>query len=167
MKKMRILNKKSDIEKCENETSIHLTFRPSQKDIYNILLLNPNLKTIEIRKIFEKTLPDSLKLHLRKRKISLTTGSIQGCRTDLFHGQVETVEDEKTEKPIEDEEIENFMYFNQLISQKELITILKGNPELKTIQFAEHCEKSISQIMLNLCEFQNIEVRFQNISNPF
>ncbi len=81
--KIKIVNSKDEIEGTNNEKYIHTTFRPSDKDFFNIILLNPHIKLIQIPKSHFKTISKDMKQLLKMKKIALLAGNVWGHRSDI------------------------------------------------------------------------------------
>ncbi|MDF1531474.1 MAG: DUF1699 family protein [ANME-2 cluster archaeon] len=82
--KIRVVSSKDEIDTLdEKEEMIHLTFRPSNKDIMVLASKCSNLKAIHIAGSFMKTVSDSTRMFLEMKQISLLEGDVWGHRKDI------------------------------------------------------------------------------------
>ena len=82
--KIRVVSSKDEIDTLdENEEMIHLTFRPSNKDIMILVNMCPNLKAIHVASSFMKTISDSTRMFLKMQNIALLEGDVWGHRKDI------------------------------------------------------------------------------------
>ena len=82
--RIRVVSSKEEIESLsKGEKIIHLTFRPSDKDIFALVHKCPEVKAIHIPGSYMKTISDSIKMLLNMQNISLLEGDIWGHRTDI------------------------------------------------------------------------------------
>ncbi|MBW6517819.1 MAG: DUF1699 family protein [ANME-2 cluster archaeon] len=82
--KIRVVSSKDEIDTLdEKEEMIHLTFRPSNKDIMVLANKCSNLKAIHIAGSFMKTVSESTRMFLEMKQISLLEGDVWGHRKDI------------------------------------------------------------------------------------
>jgi len=82
--KIKIVSSKEEIETLKSSDKIvHLAFRPSNKDIFNIISSCPGLKAIHIPGSYKKTLSGSVLMLLSMQSIELLEGDVWGHRKDL------------------------------------------------------------------------------------
>ncbi|MCL7415229.1 MAG: DUF1699 family protein [ANME-2 cluster archaeon] len=82
--KIRVVSSKDEIDTLdEKEEMIHLTFRPSNKDIMILANKCSKLKAIHIAGSFMKTVSESTKMFLEMKNISLLEGDVWGHRKDI------------------------------------------------------------------------------------
>lgn len=82
--KIRVVSSKDEIDTLdEKEEMIHLTFRPSNKDIMILANMCSNLKAIHIAGSFMKTVSESTRMFLEMKNISLLEGDVWGHRKDI------------------------------------------------------------------------------------
>ena len=82
--KIKIVSSKEEIETLNPaEEIIHLAFRPSNKDIFNLVLICSELKAIHIPSSYKKTLSESIKMFLAMQNIALLEGDVWGHRKDI------------------------------------------------------------------------------------
>jgi len=82
--KMRIISSKNEIAEVKpNEEVVHLTFRPSNKDIFQILTKCPDLQAVHIPESYYNTVSKTVKLYLDMQNISLIKGDVWGHRKDI------------------------------------------------------------------------------------
>jgi hypothetical protein len=82
--KIRVVSSKDEIDSLDTEEEmVHLTFRPSNKDIMILVNKCPNLKAIHVASSFMKTISESTKMFLKMQDISLLEGDVWGHRKDI------------------------------------------------------------------------------------
>lgn len=83
--KIRIVSSKDEIEtlKSADDEIVHLAFRPSNKDIFSLVLLCPSVKAIHIPGSYKKTLSESIQMFLAMQNIALLEGDVWGHRKDI------------------------------------------------------------------------------------
>ncbi len=82
--KIRVVSSKDEIDSLNiNEEMVHLTFRPSNKDIMILVNKCPNLKAIHVASSFMKTISESTKMFLKMQDIDLLEGDVWGHRKDI------------------------------------------------------------------------------------
>lgn len=82
--RIRVVSSKEEIESLsKDEKIIHLTFRPSDKDIFALVQKCPEVKAIHIPSSYMKTISNSIKMLLNMQGISLLEGDMWGHRTDI------------------------------------------------------------------------------------
>lgn len=82
--KIRVVSSKDEIDSLDiEEEMVHLTFRPSNKDIMILVNKCPNLKAIHVASSFMKTISGSTKMFLKMQDISLLEGDVWGHRKDI------------------------------------------------------------------------------------
>ncbi|MFA4936144.1 MAG: DUF1699 family protein [Candidatus Methanoperedens sp.] len=82
--RIKVVSSKEEIEslsKCEK--IIHITFRPSDKDIFGLVKSCPEVKAIHIPSSYMKSVSGSTKMLLEMQSIALLEGDIWGHRTDI------------------------------------------------------------------------------------
>ncbi len=108
--KMRLVSSRDEIDSLsKSEKIIHLTFRPSNKDIFALIQKCPDVKAIHMPASYIKTISDSSKLLLNMQGISLLEGDVWGHRKDINEYYeikkeiFDTIEELKTDGLSEDE----------------------------------------------------------------
>jgi hypothetical protein len=82
--KMRIVSTKNEIDGLgSKETVVHLAFRPSNKDIFDIVKKCPKLKGLHIPESYHKTVSASARSLLEMQNITLIKGDVWGHRKDI------------------------------------------------------------------------------------
>jgi Protein of unknown function (DUF1699). len=82
--KIKIVSSKEEIETLKpSDKIVHLAFRPSNKDIFNMISLCPGLKAIHIPGSYKKTLSGSVLMLLSMQNVELLEGDVWGHRKDL------------------------------------------------------------------------------------
>lgn len=67
----------------ENEEIVHFAFRPSMKDILEVLSTCSQLKVIQVPKSYNNTISKSLKNLFELKGIILSENDVWGHRTDM------------------------------------------------------------------------------------
>ncbi len=67
----------------ENEENVHFCFRPSEKNIFDVIQKCPKLKRIQLPSSYHKTISNTTKMFLKMKNIKLIVGDIWGHRTDI------------------------------------------------------------------------------------
>lgn len=82
--KLRVVSSKEEIEILnESEEFIHLAFRPSNKDIFKLIVRCPNVKAIHVPSSYKKTISGSVQMYLSMQDIALLEGDVWGHRKDI------------------------------------------------------------------------------------
>lgn len=82
--KMRIVSTKEEIGGLgSKEVVVHLAFRPSNKDIFDIVKKCPKLKGLHIPESYLKTVSASARSLLEMQNITLIKGDVWGHRKDI------------------------------------------------------------------------------------
>ncbi len=108
--KIRVVSSKDEIDSLsKNEKMVHLAFRPSNKDIFDLMQKCPEVKAIHIPASYSKTISESTKMLLNMQGVSLLEGDVWGHRKDIneyyeIKREVfDAIEELKTEGLSEDE----------------------------------------------------------------
>lgn len=81
---VRVIGHKSEIEGVNaNETNVHITFRPSGKDILKLIETCPKIKLIHVSPSHMRSISRSFKELLRLKGIELVEGNVWGHRSDI------------------------------------------------------------------------------------
>lgn len=76
--RMKALRNRGDIESVtENDEYLYMGFRPSSKDLLNIVKTAPNLKVIYVPKSYFKTLSKSMVMMLDMKEIQVKAEGVQ------------------------------------------------------------------------------------------
>ncbi len=82
--KIRVVSSKEEIDTLGNEEEIvHLAFRPSNKDIFSLVIKCPNVKALHIPSSYKRTISGSAKMYLSMQGIDLLEGDVWGHRKDI------------------------------------------------------------------------------------
>ncbi len=82
--RIRVVSSKEEISSLgAGEKIIHLAFRPSNKDIFALVLSCPNVKAIHIPSSYIKTISNSTKMFLDMQGVALLEGDVWGHRKDI------------------------------------------------------------------------------------
>ncbi|ADI74871.1 Protein of unknown function DUF1699 [Methanohalobium evestigatum Z-7303] len=82
--KIRVVSSKEEIENVdESEEIVHMAFRPSNTDIFSLVMRCPNLKALHIPSSYKRTISSSAKMFLEMQGISLLEGDVWGHRKDI------------------------------------------------------------------------------------
>ena len=83
--RIRVINSKNEVNTLDrNEEIVHLAFRPSNKDILDMVQSCPNLKAIHIPRSYEKTVSNSVYMLLEMKKITLLNGDGFGQKSNII-----------------------------------------------------------------------------------
>jgi hypothetical protein len=66
-----------------NERIVHLTFRPSNTDIFGLVETCPKIEVIQLPKSYMATVSKSIEMFLGMQRIQLIEGDVWGNRTDI------------------------------------------------------------------------------------
>lgn len=82
--KIRVVSSKEEISTLGNdEEMIHLAFRPSNKDIFQLVQKCKHLKAIHVPTSYKKTISNSTLMFLEMQGIALLEGDVWGHRKDI------------------------------------------------------------------------------------
>lgn len=82
--KIRVVSSKEEIKTLsENEEIVHLAFRPSNTDIFELVKKCPSVKALHIPSSYKKTISKSAKMYLEMQDINLLEGDVWGHRKDI------------------------------------------------------------------------------------
>lgn len=82
--KIRVVSSKDEINTLStDEEIIHLAFRPSNKDIFELVQTCPEMKALHIPGSYKKTVSKSILLFLDMQNIKLLEGDVWGHRKDI------------------------------------------------------------------------------------
>jgi hypothetical protein len=81
--KIRVVSSKDEIPTIGDEEIAHITFRPSNKDIFTLVKTCPKLKAIHIPTSYTKTISKSTLMFLEMQNIALLEGDVWGHRKDI------------------------------------------------------------------------------------
>ncbi|MDD3042186.1 MAG: DUF1699 family protein [Methanosarcinaceae archaeon] len=82
--KIRVVSSKEEIGTLkESEEIVHLAFRPSNKDIFKLIISCPNVKAVHIPSSYKKTISSSAQMYLSMEGIALLEGDVWGHRKDI------------------------------------------------------------------------------------
>lgn len=80
----RIIGSEDDLKDIEGkEENVHFCFRPSEKNIFELVTKSPKLKRIQLPSSYHKTISNTTKTLLKMKNIKLMKGDIWGHRTDI------------------------------------------------------------------------------------
>ncbi len=82
--KIRVVSSKEEINTLnEDEEIVHLAFRPSNTDIFTLVLKCPKVKALHIPSSYKRTISSSAKMYLEMQEIDLLEGDVWGHRKDI------------------------------------------------------------------------------------
>ncbi len=82
--RIRVVSSKEEIGSLDKgEKIIHLAFRPSNKDIFDLVRSCPNVKAIHIPSSYIRTISSSTSMFLDMQGIDLLEGDVWGHRKDI------------------------------------------------------------------------------------
>jgi len=89
--KIRIINSKDEVPLLDqNETIIHIAFRPSNQDLLDIIENCPRIRAIQIPSSYYKCASKAARQLLKMWNIKLLEGTVWGYRTDIYkHYEIE------------------------------------------------------------------------------
>ncbi len=83
--KIRLLNSKNEIEKLKTEDEIvHLSFRPSNTDLMEIVKRCKNIKAVQIPDSYKGTLSRTAIRFLELQGVELLTGSLKSAYVEKY-----------------------------------------------------------------------------------
>ena len=81
---IRVISSKGEISKLNpNERVVHLAFRPSNKDILELVEACPKIEVIQLPQSYRRTISKSIEMFLEMQRIQLIEGEIAGHRKDI------------------------------------------------------------------------------------
>ena len=82
--KIRVVSSREEISTLNpNERIIHLAFRPSNKDILELVEACPKIEVLQLPKSYMATVSKSIEMFLEMKRIQLVEGDVWGHRKDL------------------------------------------------------------------------------------
>jgi len=82
--KIKIVSSKEEIKTLKpSDKLVHLAFRPSNKDIFDMISLCSGLEAIHIPESYRKTLSGSVLMLLSMQNVELLVGDVWGHRKDI------------------------------------------------------------------------------------
>ncbi len=82
--RIRVVSSKEEINSLgKGEKIIHLAFRPSNKDIFALVRVCPNMRAIHVPGSYIRTISNSTRMFLDMQGISLLKGDVWGHRKDI------------------------------------------------------------------------------------
>jgi hypothetical protein len=82
--KIRVVSSREEINELNpNEKVIHLAFRPSNKDIFNLVQTCTKVEVIQIPSSYRRTVSKSIEMFLQMQNIKLVEGDVWGHRKDI------------------------------------------------------------------------------------
>ncbi len=80
----RIIGSEEDLKDLDtNEENVHFCFRPSEKNIFDLVQKSPKLKRLQLPSSYQKTISNTTKTFLKMKNVKLVIGDIWGHRTDI------------------------------------------------------------------------------------
>jgi hypothetical protein len=81
---IRVISSRGEISKLNpNERIVHMAFRPSNKDIFELVDSCPKIEVIQLPQSYRRTISKSIKMFLDMQRIQLIEGDVLGHRKDL------------------------------------------------------------------------------------
>jgi hypothetical protein len=81
--RIKVISSKEEIPTIKHEKIVHMSFRPSSKDVFALVKTCPGLKGIHIPASYTKTISKSTLMFLEMHNITLMEGDIWGHRKDI------------------------------------------------------------------------------------
>jgi len=123
--KIRVVSSREEISTLNpNERIVHLTFRPSNKDIFELAESCPRIEVVQLPKSYMATVSNSIKMFFQMQRIQLIEGDIWGHRKDIneYYAVPSSVIEHIKEMKIEGKSIEEI--------EKQISGESKLNPEM-------------------------------------
>ncbi|MCE8422435.1 MAG: DUF1699 family protein [Candidatus Methanoperedens sp.] len=80
----RIIGSEEDLSDLDAvEENVHFCFRPSEKNVFDVVKSCPKLKRIQLPLSYQKTISNTTKIFLKMKNVKLIVGDIWGHRTDI------------------------------------------------------------------------------------
>ncbi|WP_135605126.1 DUF1699 family protein [Methanococcoides sp. NM1] len=129
--KIRVVSKRDEIQNLDTgEKVIHLAFRPSNEDIFNLIKRCKNVEVIQIPTSYRRTVSKSIEMFLDMQKIKLVEGDVWGHRKDINEyysispAIIEKIKDMKSEGIADDDIAEKLSREGKL--NKEMLLYILG-----------------------------------------
>jgi hypothetical protein len=82
--KIRVVSSREEINELNpNEKVIHLAFRPSNKDIFNLVQTCTKVEVIQIPSSYRRTVSKSIEMFMQMQNIKLVEGDVWGHRKEI------------------------------------------------------------------------------------
>ncbi|HJH29161.1 MAG TPA: DUF1699 family protein [Methanosarcinaceae archaeon] len=82
--KIRVVSSREEISSLDqNETVIHLAFRPSNTDIFTLVQTCPKVEVIQLPGSYRRTVSKSIEMFIDMQNIKLIEGDVWGHRKDI------------------------------------------------------------------------------------
>ena len=82
--KIRVVSSREEIFTLDpNERVVHVTFRPSNKEIFTLVETCPKIEVVQLPKSYHKTISKSVEMFLKMQEIQLIEGDVWGHRKDI------------------------------------------------------------------------------------
>ncbi len=82
--RIRVVSSRDEINSLgKGEKIVHLAFRPSNKDIFTLIQVCPDVRAIHIPGSYIKTISNSTKMFLEMQGVALLEGDVWGHRKDI------------------------------------------------------------------------------------
>jgi hypothetical protein len=123
--KIRVVSSREEILTLNpQERIVHLAFRPSNKDIFELVEACPKIEAIQLPKSYLNTVSKSIGMFLKMQRIQLLQGDVWGHRKDIdeYYNVPSSVFTEIREMKHEGKSIEDI--------EKEVSKKSKINPEM-------------------------------------
>ncbi|AKB18453.1 MULTISPECIES: DUF1699 family protein [unclassified Methanosarcina] len=82
--RIRVVSSREEIFTLNpNERLVHLAFRPSNKDIFELVETCPKIEVIQLPKSYMRTVSKSIEMFLEMQRVQLIEGDVWGHRKDI------------------------------------------------------------------------------------
>jgi hypothetical protein len=82
--KIRVISSRGEISKLNpSEHVVHVAFRPSNKDFFELVETCPKIEVIQLPPSYRRTISKSIKMFLEMQRIQLIEGEVLGHRKDI------------------------------------------------------------------------------------
>jgi hypothetical protein len=108
--KIRVVSSREEISTLNpNERIVHLAFRPSNKDIFELVETCPKIEVIQLPKSYMATLSKSIEMFLKMQRMQIIEGDVWGHRKDIneYYAVPSSVIDKIKEMKIEGKSAED------------------------------------------------------------
>jgi hypothetical protein len=81
---IRVISSRGEISKLNpGERIVHMAFRPSSKDIFELIETCPKIEVIQLPHSYRRTVSKSIEMFLEMQRIQLVEGEVGGHRKDI------------------------------------------------------------------------------------
>jgi hypothetical protein len=82
--RIRVVSSRDEISTLNpGERLVHLAFRPSNKDIFELVETCPKIEVVQLPKSYRRTVSQSIEMFLEMQRVQLLEGDVWGHRKDI------------------------------------------------------------------------------------